>query len=83
MSALAEARDLLAEAVGLPASAIADDAGFGQVERWDSIAHMRLMLALEEKVGREVTAEETMELFSLPEIARFLERAGPPVRQTP
>jgi acyl carrier protein len=83
MSALAEARDLLAEAVGLPASAIPDDAGFAEVERWDSIAHMRLMLALEEKIGREVTAEETMALFSLPEIARFLDEAMPTVRQPP
>ncbi len=83
MSALAEARDLLAEAVGLPAGSIADDAGFDQVERWDSIAHMRLMLALEEKIGREVTAEETMELFSLPEIARFLERARPAAGEAP
>jgi acyl carrier protein len=73
MSSLESARALLAEAVGLPAAAIADDATFDQVERWDSIAHLRLMLALEEKIGRQVTAEETLELFSLRRIAEFLE----------
>ena len=73
MNAFDSARALLAEAVGLPASAIADDATFDRVERWDSIAHLRLVLALEERIGRQVTAEETMELFSVRQIAEFLE----------
>lgn len=73
MNALDSARALLAEAVGLPVAAIADDATFDEVERWDSIAHLRLVLSLEERIGRQVTAEETMELFSLRQIARFLE----------
>lgn len=72
MTPLDSARALLADAVGLPSTAIADDATFDQVERWDSIAHLRLVLALEEKIGRQVTAEETMELFSLRRIAEFL-----------
>lgn len=72
MSTLDEARTLLADTLGTPASDIADDASFERIERWDSIAHLRLMLALEEKVGRQVTPEETMTLFSLPAIAEFL-----------
>ena len=72
MNTLDSARALLAEAVGLPANAIADDATFDRVERWDSIAHLRLVLALEERIGRQVTAEETMELFTLRQIADFL-----------
>jgi acyl carrier protein len=78
MSPLDGARALLAEAVGLPATAIADDASFEAVERWDSIAHLRLVLAIEQSIGRQVTPEETMALFSLSDIARFLAGATPP-----
>jgi acyl carrier protein len=75
MSALDSARALLAEATGVPPAEIADDATFDAVERWDSIAHLRLVLALEEKIGRQVTPEETMALFSLSEIAALLDGA--------
>ena len=83
MTALDGARALLAEAVGLPVTAITEDATFDRVERWDSIAHLRLVLALEEKIGRQVTPEETMELFSLERIAALLEEGRQPAQRRP
>jgi acyl carrier protein len=72
MSTLERARRLVAETFDVPATTISDDATFETVERWDSIGHLRLILALEGAIGREVTAEEAASAFSVREIARLL-----------
>ena len=74
MDPIDSARILLADALGVPAATIPDDATLDQVEQWDSIAHLRIVLALEEKIGRQVTPEETMSLFSVRQIAQLMTR---------
>jgi hypothetical protein len=34
---------------------IPDDVRIGTLERWDSLAHLRLVLAIEQKIGRHST----------------------------
>ena len=33
---------------------IPDDVRIGTFERWDSLAHLRLVLAIEQKIGRQL-----------------------------
>ena len=66
------ARALLADALGLPPDQVPDDAAIGQCPSWDSLGHMRLILALEEALGRDLPPETLLSVTSLPSVARVL-----------
>jgi len=67
------ARALLAGALGCPPEAVLPDCAIGTLPAWDSLAHIKVVLALEERIGRALTTEEILEVTSLPSIARLLE----------
>lgn len=72
MTAPEQARRLLAEVLGVDAGALDETASAETLEAWDSLAHMRLVLRLEEELGRQLTADEILEATSLPEVAVLL-----------
>jgi acyl carrier protein len=76
MSGRDKARILLAEAVHAQLSAIPDDARIGAFERWDSLAHLRLLLTLELQLGRPLDADEAIRIECLDDIAVLLDQAG-------
>ncbi|TDI64419.1 MAG: acyl carrier protein [Alphaproteobacteria bacterium] len=69
------ARQLLASALQVEPPQLDAEAAIGRTERWDSLAHMRLVLVLEEHLGRTLTTEEMLALESLADIAAFLDGA--------
>ena len=75
---LETARRLLAAATGCAAADIGDDAAIGAFEPWDSLAHMRLIMGIEEETGAEVSPELVVEIGTLVEIAAYLDRAQTP-----
>ena len=73
MSALAaHARRLLAAALALDPARLPDDAAIGRTEEWDSLAHMRLVAAIEAQLGRQSSAEAIVSLASLADVQRAL-----------
>ena len=48
------ARALLADAIGAEPALVPQDARIGVFERWDSLAHLRLILAVEQHIGRQL-----------------------------
>ena len=72
MSEAERAKILLAEAANCEPAAIPDDVRIGRFERWDSLAHLRLMLALEQRIGRQLDADEAVRIGSLADIAALL-----------
>ena len=76
MSARSAARELLAEALAVPEDQIQSTARIGAIEQWDSLAHMRILLALEERIGKPLDAEQAIAIESLEDVARVLERFG-------
>ena len=46
------------------------------VPEWDSLAHVSLILAVEEEFGVQVDAADAIELTSYDAVARFLESHG-------
>lgn len=66
------ARTLLAEATGRSDDSIREDATVGNFPGWDSLAHMRLILALEERLGRLLTSEEVTGIRSIDDVATLL-----------
>lgn len=69
---LTAAREVLAEAVNQAAAEVPDDASVETYDPWDSLAHARLMMGLEEKLGRQLTAMEIVGLMNLSDIAELL-----------
>jgi acyl carrier protein len=46
-----------------------------EIAEWDSLAHLRIVTALEQEFGVKPTMREIAELTSIPAITRFLEAA--------
>jgi len=67
-----QAKKLLAEAANCDAATIADDVRIGQFERWDSLAHLRLVLAIEGQIGRQLDPDESVRIETIPDIAALL-----------
>jgi len=69
---LIAAKTLLAEALQVDVSLIEDDLMLGGIDEWDSLAHMRLLTAIEEKLGVPLDAETAAGIESLADVARVL-----------
>ena len=74
MTAHPAATQLLAGALMMSDADVPSDARLGRIEQWDSLAHARLLLALEEKLHRQLTTDEAVAVESLDDIARLLNR---------
>ena len=72
----AQAKVLLAEAANCDAAAIPDDVRIGRFERWDSLAHLRLVLAIEAQIGRQLDPDESVAIETLSDIAALLAPAA-------
>jgi len=59
-------RTTLADVLGIPAETIDDDTSTDTVESWDSLAHMNLIIALEETFAITVPDDEAVDLTSYP-----------------
>ena len=73
---MSDARALLAEVLQLDADTIGDDAAIGITDRWDSLAHMHLILALEQTLGRTLETDVMLEVDNLAAIQALLDEAG-------
>ena len=67
------AREIVGGAIGLESSELAADTAIGVTERWDSLAHMRIILGLEERLERQLTAEEVVEIATLKDVEQLLD----------
>jgi acyl carrier protein len=75
MSNTLQAKKLLAEATNCDAAIIPDDVRIGRFERWDSLAHLRLVLAIEALIGRQLDPDESIRIETLADIAAQLPSA--------
>ena len=72
MSNAQKARTLLAEALNLDEQDVDGTTMIGVTQQWDSLAHMRLMLALEEALGSELDMEAVVNIASLSDVEATL-----------
>ncbi len=66
------AKDILARALDIESEGIAADDDMNSLEKWDSLAHMRLILSLEEAYNIEVDADHIVDLVSVQAIGQYL-----------
>ena len=64
---------LIEELLKVPSGTITEDTVIGDVEQWDSLAHVMIIGEMEEKLGVSIPLDEAIELESVKEL---LEKAG-------
>ena len=69
---LTDIKTFVAEALQVDAAQLSDDLRIGGIDAWDSLAHMRLLTAIEERLGRPLDAETAAGIESLADIRRVL-----------
>ena len=67
---------LLAEVLQVPAAEITDDLSMKDVEAWDSLKHMELIVSLEQTFGLQLTFDEIVAMQSVGEIKRVMRGKG-------
>lgn len=68
----AKVEGLLAEVLQLPRERITDDLAMRDVEMWDSLKHMELIVMLEVAFDTQFTFDEIVTMQSVREIRRVL-----------
>ena len=71
-----EIDQLIADTLGIPRRKVTPELSFGEVAEWDSLGHVSIMLALEERLGTEIDAERMVELTSVGAIHEYAQGAA-------
>jgi acyl carrier protein len=66
------ARNLVAQALTQPPASIADDGSIHTVPAWDSLGHVRVILAIESSIGRPLSSEAIAAIASVADVAAIL-----------
>lgn len=69
-------KNLLIELFKLKDGEITDSLTMEDLEAWDSLKHMELIVAIEETFGLELTADEIVSMRSVGEIKRVIREKG-------
>ncbi|MCB1203766.1 MAG: acyl carrier protein [Verrucomicrobiae bacterium] len=72
----ARLHDLLSKVLGIPPGSISDDLSPDNTPEWSSIAHLNLILAIEDEFDIQLSPEETLEMLSVRLIRLYLEETG-------
>lgn len=75
-----EVRSIASDIMGIPAARLTADSSPETVENWDSVQHLNLALALEEKFSLQLSPEEIEQMKTLGATAAVIETK---LRSTP
>lgn len=64
---------LIASALNLDPAGISPKTALGIAPQWDSLAHMRIILALEEEIKRQLTPEEIISITTFNDVKKVLQ----------
>lgn len=76
MSVVDQVRNIIATSIKLSAESVASDASMESLAGWDSIAHVNILMSIEQTFDLYFDAEEFSELVSIAEIVSRIERDG-------
>ena len=67
-----DGKKILADVLNIDISQILDNVKIGELEEWDSLGHMRLVLKIEKYLNRSITTEEIMDIIDIKSIESIL-----------
>ncbi|MDZ7782393.1 MAG: acyl carrier protein [Halioglobus sp.] len=73
MTLFEKLREIMASTLEISAKDISEDSTMDQIEEWDSLGHVHIMVALEQTFDLYMDAEDFAELDSVRAILRYLE----------
>lgn len=73
MSVFKQLQEIMASALELPVDAITESSTMEDVEEWDSLGHVHIMVALEQAFDLYMDVDDFAELDSVPAILQYLE----------
>jgi acyl carrier protein len=79
---LAVARGIIADVLGCRPQDVSGEAQVGSLPQWDSIAHLSIVMAFEERLGRQLTSEEIASLETVASFAALLPTVGEAISPT-
>ncbi len=65
---------LVAEALQLPAGSLGPDSASAELDEWDSLGHLQILMRVEDEFGISVDMEAAGELASISELLGYIER---------
>ncbi|HYG07942.1 MAG TPA: acyl carrier protein [Stenotrophomonas sp.] len=74
MSALQEAKEILSGCLFVPVDKIGDEAAIQSIKQMDSLSFATVVMELEERAGRQIDPVDLLELRTVRDVARLLER---------
>ncbi len=69
---MSDVKTVIAEALGIDRELVTDDLAYGDLPEWDSMGHMNVMMALEERYGIEITTDTIAKLVNMPAIFAYV-----------
>ena len=72
MSVFEKLQEIMATTLEIPASAISEDSTMDEIEEWDSLGHVHIMVALEQAFDLYMDVEDFAELNAVPDILKYL-----------
>ena len=72
----ADLRQLMADVFGVEVDQIDEDASIDTIDSWDSLKHLNLVLALEERFAVSFTEQETVEILNYELVRATLREHG-------
>ena len=71
---LEQVRNLASDIFGIPADKITAESSPETIESWDSVQHLNLVLALEERFGVQLEPEDIEQMKNIGAVARLVEK---------
>ena len=63
---------LIAQTLNISVDQISEELSYGDMPEWDSLGHMNIMMALEEKYGIQITADIITGLVNIKAIVDYI-----------
>ena len=72
MSVFEQLQEIIASTLEVPTSAISENSSMEEVEEWDSLGHVHIMVALEQAFDLYMDVDDFAKLDSVPSILVYL-----------
>lgn len=66
--------DFIAGVMEVDPSELDENTAYGQIEKWDSLMHMRLVMEVEEEYDTEIPIDEVPNIKTLKDLYKYVEK---------
>ena len=73
-SLLEQVKDVASDVLGVPASSLKGDSSPDTIESWDSVQHLSLVMALEQRFGVSIDPADVEKMRTLESVAQVIAR---------